>query len=72
MFSQNGTNQKIVKSRNQTGQALVEYALTILMVVIAFTAVELQIRRNLGQLWNSLARDIAAGCPGCEAPEGLQ
>ena len=40
--------------------------------VAAQERVNLQIRRNLGQLWKALARDIAAGCPGCEAPEGLQ
>lgn len=62
---------KIVKTRRQRGQALIEYVLTILLCIGAATFINSSIKRGIGRIWLSLAKDIVPGCPGCEVPDDL-
>jgi hypothetical protein len=62
----------IQPKRRQSGQALVEYAMTIVLIMGVFFIIDLRIRKTVGGLWKMMARDIAPGCPGCEPPDALR
>lgn len=57
--------------RARKGQALVEYALTALVVISVFFVINTTVKRGIGGLWKAMARNIVAGCPGCEVPTEL-
>ena len=54
-------------SRDEEGQAVVEYILMILMAVSVVTIIGVGFRKTLFKLWTLFAREISAGCPGCPA-----
>lgn len=64
---------KLLKNRkkNQQGQTLIEYALSILVVLGMFFVINNSVLRGIGKLWLTLAKEIAAPCPKCAPPEAL-
>jgi hypothetical protein len=63
---------KRLSRKNILGQALVEYALAILMVMGVFFVIDFQIKRSIKKIWIVIAKNVAPGCPGCEAPEEIR
>jgi Flp pilus assembly pilin Flp len=56
------------RSTRQRGQALVEYALALVIIVGVFMIINSSIKRGIGGMWTFMAKNVAAGCPGCEPP----
>lgn len=56
----------------QSGQALVEYVLTVLLVLGLFTMFNNAIVGRITSLWKVMAGEIASACPACERPEQIQ
>lgn len=54
--------------QDDDGQVLVEYLLMAAVVVAVIGVIGTGFRRILITLWERMARDIAAPCPGCEPP----
>lgn len=54
--------------RSEKGQAVVEYILMLAVVVSLVVAMGVGFRRGLVQLWEKMAKDISAPCPGCVPP----
>lgn len=52
----------------EKGQALVEYVLVTVLIVGVFSTINYFTNRGIGNMWQKLAREIAAGCPDCEPP----
>jgi hypothetical protein len=57
---------------DESGQAVVEYMLTLLTVVTVVTILATGFRRSLVGLWQVFTRDIAAACPGCPADPSIR
>ena len=53
------------------GQALVEYVLTLLTVVGLFMIMNQIVMKGIGNLWTSMAKKVAAGCPTCTPPSEI-
>ena len=64
--------QRKAARKRQSGQSLIEYAMALLIMVSAYKLVDFQLRKNIGKIWLAMAKDIAPGCPGCEAPDQLK
>jgi Flp pilus assembly pilin Flp len=58
--------------RNESGQAVVEYLLMLAVIVAIVGAVGIGFRKILVKLWEKMARDIAAPCPGCPPPPDVR
>jgi len=56
----------------ESGQALVEFMLTLLLAISVVTALSFGFRKSLRKFWYTLAREISAPCPKCPPPPGLQ
>ncbi|MBI2605689.1 MAG: hypothetical protein HYW49_06375 [Deltaproteobacteria bacterium] len=56
----------------RSGQGLVEYALTVLLVLGLFSIMNYRIMKGIGVLWKTLAAEIASACPDCTRPSQLQ
>ena len=56
----------------QSGQALVEYVLTLVTVVAIFMVMNQIVTRGIGNLWTGLAKRVAAPCPNCTPPSEIQ
>lgn len=54
------------------GQALVEYAMLMLVIIGVFFVINRQVRRGVGKLWLTLGKEITAGCVGCTPPENVR
>ncbi|MEK6706873.1 MAG: hypothetical protein AABZ06_13905 [Bdellovibrionota bacterium] len=52
---------------NDDGQAVVEYILTILLVIAVFTTLHLGFKKWLFSAWVPITREVTAACPGCPA-----
>jgi hypothetical protein len=54
------------------GQTLVEYVVTIVIVVAIFNVINLQIQKGIIKLWETLAKEVASACPkGCDPPSSF-
>ncbi len=53
--------------KDEGGQAIVDYVLTLLVVVSVVTILAKGFRTTLLSLWQMMAREISAPCPGCAA-----
>jgi hypothetical protein len=62
----------MIQRRRESGQGLIEYALAVLLVLGLFLTMNSQIKRGISKLWKAMAKDIAAGCPGCEPPDTMR
>lgn len=60
------------RRKQQSGQGLLEYALTVLVVLFLFQVMDTQIRKGIAKLWKYLAQNVAAGCPVPSPGEGCQ
>ncbi len=56
----------------RSGQGLVEYALTVLLVLGLFSIMNYRIMKGIGALWKTLATEIVSACPDCTRPSQLQ
>ena len=52
-------------SRDDRGQAVVEYILMVSITVMSVGALGYGLRKTLFSLWTVFAREISAACPGC-------
>ena len=50
---------------NNQGQAVVEYLLMVAVAVALIGIIGTGFRRGLILLWERMAKDISAACPGC-------
>jgi hypothetical protein len=57
--------RKVSNTRNQTGQALVEYILMLSFAITLVILIQTGLRRSTFGLWKSFTCDIAAACPKC-------
>lgn len=57
---------------NSSGQALVEYVLTLITVVGIFIIMNQMVLRGIGNLWTEMAKKVAAPCPNCTPPSEIQ
>jgi len=62
----------IQQANRQSGQALVEYVLTVVLVMSLFFLFNRAILTRIGSLWKTMAAEIAAACPNCTPPEQIQ
>lgn len=60
------------RKARQSGQGLVEYALAVLTIIGIFAIIDNRIKKGIGTLWLVMAKDIAAGCPGCTPPAEIR
>ncbi len=54
--------------KRQSGQAILEYILMVIMLAVTIAVVVRNTNLNLYCLWTGLARVIAAPCPHCKTP----
>jgi Flp pilus assembly pilin Flp len=52
---------------DESGQAIVEYILTLSIAVGIVTIIAKGFRKALFDLWEEMTKQIAAACPGCPA-----
>lgn len=50
---------------SEEGQAVVDYILTLAIIVTVVTVLSLGFRTSLFKLWQTFAREISAACPDC-------
>ncbi len=60
------------KNEYSKGQALVEYVLTIVIVVMIFMAMNHFVMKGVGTIWTVMAKKVAAPCPSCTPPPEIQ
>lgn len=48
-----------------SGQAIIEYILTLSIAMAVIVILSAGIRRPMSRVWSTLAREIAAACPTC-------
>lgn len=54
-----------LKSSKQEGQVLIDYLMTLLLVISLVSAIGYSFRRSVFALWQAIAREVSAACPGC-------
>lgn len=59
-------------SRDDSGQAIVEYILMVAVVVAIIGVLSVGLRGVLVKVWGKMARDIAAPCAGCQPPPDVR
>ncbi len=57
---------------NESGQALLEYVLSLVIAVALISAFSLALRRPVGRVWQRLAKEIAAPCPDCPGNDRIR
>ena len=60
-----GMRKVKVELYNQSGQAIVEYILTVLIAISVVTVISAGFKGTVIRLWQGMAREIAAPCPSC-------
>lgn len=58
--------------REEDGQAVLEYILMLSIAVLVIGSFATGLRKVLVQIWERMAQDIAAPCPGCPPPPGMR
>jgi hypothetical protein len=51
--------------KQESGQAIVEYVVTLMMALLILSIVTAGFNASLRKTWKKLAFQIAAGCPTC-------
>lgn len=54
-------------ARDESGQALIEFFLLLIVIVLIVGTMKNGLRWLTVKLWQFMARKIAAPCPGCDA-----
>jgi hypothetical protein len=52
--------------RNKEGQAVVEYLLNVVAIILFVFILKTGLSRSLFKVWETMTKEIAAGCVGCE------
>ncbi len=55
--------------QQQSGQAVVEYILMLLVAMGLMAVISKGMKKTLGLFWKGLSSEIAAPCPGCPPRE---
>lgn len=58
--------------KDENGQVLVEYLLSVFIVVTSIAFFARNLRVLLFKVWKTMAHEIAAACPDCPAPDESQ
>ncbi len=53
---------------NESGQAVVEYILMLVVALSIVVGISKGMRGSLMGLWKSLTQEVSAACPGCPPP----
>ena len=53
--------------RDESGQAIIEFMLLLLAVIVLIGTLKTSLKSLTAKLWSLLARKIAAPCPACDA-----
>lgn len=56
------------RSRHNSGQAILEYILLVVMLAVTMAVVIRNTNRTIYRFWTGLARVVALPCPDCDAP----
>jgi Flp pilus assembly pilin Flp len=59
-------------SRNESGQAVVEYILAVLVAMAIVGAITGAFRKSVVKTWSFMTRQVAAACPGCPPPSSVK
>lgn len=54
--------------RDDGGQVIVEYLLMMSAMLVTATVIGTGFKRMLTAVWERIAKDVAAPCPGCNPP----
>lgn len=57
---------------DQEGQAVVEYVLMVMIAMAVVGVIATGFRKSLIALWEKMAQDISAPCPGCPPPPDVR
>lgn len=57
---------------SESGQAIVEYVLILVVVVTVMGALGRGLRTSVRSVWVALAKEIAAPCPKCDPPASMR
>jgi hypothetical protein len=52
--------------RNKEGQAVVEYLLNVVSIILFVFILKVSLARGLFKVWETMTKEVAAGCAGCE------
>ena len=55
--------------QKRRGQAIIEYLLMVIMLAVTVAVAIRGSNRTIYQLWTGLVRQVAKGCPDCDAPD---
>ncbi len=58
--------------KDEGGQVIVDYLLTLSLVVFVVTILATGFRKSLFALWEVLTKEISAACPGCSTDPRLR
>lgn len=53
------------KAHPTSGQAVIEYIITLALIISVITIMASGFRRSLNKMWEFYAKQISAPCPGC-------
>lgn len=57
--------------KDENGQAVVDYVLTLTVVVTIVGIIATGFRRSLFKIWEIFSKEISAACPGCPPDPGV-
>jgi hypothetical protein len=60
---------RLPNKQQQSGQAVVEYILMLLVAMGLMAVISRGMKKTLGIFWKGLSSEIAAPCPGCPPRE---
>jgi len=58
--------------RDDDGQVIVEYLLMLSAMLVVATILGTGFRKMLTSVWERIAKDVAAPCPGCNPPPEIR
>jgi Flp pilus assembly pilin Flp len=64
------TGPKLLGS--ESGQAILEYVLMLMVAISVVAILSSGLKTSLLSLWEFMARQIAAACPGCPPPPNVR
>jgi len=50
---------------DEGGQVIIDYVLTLAVIISIVTAMSVGFRKSLFAIWQVFSREISAACPGC-------
>jgi Flp pilus assembly pilin Flp len=58
--------------KNQSGQAVVEYMIMLVMVLTLMVAVSFAFRRAVRSFWQIITCEVSAACPNCPSDPNVR